>query len=253
MNAKEVFLTYAGNFDRNDGRIELKIVHTLAVADIMDRLTESLHLPEHLKSLAHICAMFHDIGRFEQVKQYGTFFDNISVDHAELGCEILVGENFLQELDAREQKMIITAIRNHNRFRIEDGLDDETLLLCKLIRDADKCDIFRVFACENMVDTMGETEEQVSQETVSEPVFQSIMKHQCVKREDRHTGLDIWVSFLAFFFDLYFAESIKLLSSDQYYRKPFDRTTFCLPETRQKVEQILTEVETYISRMTTSG
>ncbi|MDY4202973.1 MAG: HD domain-containing protein [Schaedlerella sp.] len=73
MNAKEVFLTYAGNFDRNDGRIELKIVHTLAVADIMDRLTESLHLPEHLKSLAHICAMFHDIGRFEQVKQYGTF------------------------------------------------------------------------------------------------------------------------------------------------------------------------------------
>lgn len=246
MDAKQMFLDYASRYDRTNGKIELKIVHTMAVAEVMERITAALNLPDRIVRLAQICAVFHDIGRFEQVKRYDTFSDSKSVDHAELGCRVLKEEGMLSKLMQREQEMILTAIANHNRFRIEEGLDEETLLLCKLIRDADKCDIFRVFACEEMKDTMGETEMQVAQEAVSDNMLESILQHRSVKREERRTGLDIWVSFLAFFFDLYFEESVAIAKERGYYRQPFDRIVFTNPETAVRINLILDEVERYI-------
>lgn len=246
MNAEKIFLDYAEGYDRSNGKIELKIVHTLAVAEVMDRLTEALHLTVRQRYLAHICAVFHDIGRFEQIRRYNTFLDHLSVDHAWMSCEVLKQEGFLRELEEKEQRQILTAIQNHNRLQIEEGLDEETLLFCKLIRDADKSDIFRVFACEDMVDTMGETEEQVAQETVTDAVFWSIMEHRCVKKEERQTGLDTWVTFLGFFFDFNFKESIGFLMEKKYYRKPFDRVVFTDPETDRRIRLILEEVEAYI-------
>lgn len=246
MDAEKIFLDYAEGYDRSNGKIELKIVHTLAVAKVMDRLTEALHLTERQRYLAHICAVFHDIGRFEQVRRYDTFLDHLSVDHAWMSCEVLKKEGFLGELKERERQQVLTAIQNHNRFQIEEGLDEETLLLCKLIRDADKSDIFRVFACEDMVDTMGETEEQVARETVTDAVFQSILEHRCIKKEERQTGLDKWVTFLGFFFDFYFKESMAFSMEDGYYRKPFDRVAFADPETGRRIQMILEEVENYI-------
>lgn len=247
MNAEKRFLDYADGYDRSNGKIELKIVHTLAVAEVMDRLTEALRLTERQRELAHICAVFHDIGRFEQVRRYDTFLDYLSRDHAALGCEVLEQGGFLEELSDEEQRQVLTAIRNHNRFQIEEGLDPETLLLCKLIRDADKSDIFRVFACEDMVDTMGETEEQVAKEQVTDVVYQSILEHRCVKKEERETGLDKWVTFLGFVFDFYFEESMVFLKETGYYRQPFDRVRFADPETRKRVERILEEVEGFLA------
>lgn len=246
MDAKEIFLKYTDRYDQSNGKIHLKIVHTLAVAEVMNQLTKSLSLTEKQCELAYICAIFHDIGRFEQVRRFETFLDHLSVDHAQLGCEVLEENGFLKELSAKEQKIVLTAIRNHNRFRIEEGLDEETLLFCKLIRDADKCDIFRVFACEEMVDTMGETIEQVAQEIVTENVYNSIFAHQCIKKEERQTGLDKWVSFLGFLFDMYFDESICLLAKNRYYRRPFDQTKFADAETQRRVNEIMEEIERYI-------
>lgn len=246
-HAKEIFLTYANKYDRTNGKIELKIVHTMAVAEVMEQLTALCEFPKRVCNLAGVCAVFHDIGRFEQVTQYDTFLDHLSRDHADLGCEVLAKENFLDFLPEREQQMVLTAIKNHNKFKIEDGLDEETLLLCKLIRDADKCDIFRVFACEEMVDTMGETYEQVAQETVTKEVYDTIFRHETVLKTIRKTGLDIWVGFLAFFFDLYFDESIRILQMQKYYMQPFNRIQFALPETERQVREIREEVERYIA------
>lgn len=102
MNAEAIFLKYTDRYDRSNGKIELKILHTLEVAKVMDRLTKKLHLDGETCEMAHICAVFHDIGRFEQVRRYDTFLDHLSVDHAELGCEVLKQEGFLAELPEAE-------------------------------------------------------------------------------------------------------------------------------------------------------
>lgn len=246
MDAMKSFLAYADRYDRNNSKVELKIVHTKAVTVVTERLAAALKLPEHSRRLAYLCAVYHDIGRFEQLKRYDTFLDNKSIDHADLGCEILTKERLLDGLSAREQTMVLAAVRNHNKFRIEEELDAETVLLCKLIRDADKCDIFRVFATEDSRDTTGQPPEGVAGETISDAVFDSIMAHRCVQRDDRETGLDIWVSFLAFFFDLNFQESLRFLMEEKNYRKPFLGVTFTNPETVRKLGIIFREVENYV-------
>lgn len=251
MDAMQMFMEYASRFDStHNGKMKLKIVHTQEVTKVMERLTQALHLPEKMRRLAYICAVYHDIGRFEQLKRYDTFWDHQSIDHAQLSCEILKEEHLLEELSERERQMILTAIGNHNKLAIEPGLDEETMLLCQLIRDADKCDIFRVFAFEDMVDTMGETLEQVAQETVTDIVYECVLAHCCVRREDRRTGLDVWVSFLTFVYDIYFDESIDWILESGYYKIPFDQVTFTDPQTVERVKVIIAEVEEYMRSRT---
>ncbi len=246
MNADRLFMEYASAYDRSNGKVELKIIHTRKVAEIMDNLTMQLKLDGHMRQLAHVCAVFHDIGRFEQVKRFDTFLDGISVDHADLGCEILEEAGMLEELSDGDRKMVLTAIRNHNKYAIEEGVDEHTKLLCKLIRDADKSDIFRVFACEEMVDTMGETIEQVEQETITDCVYTCIFQHRSVDKAIRRTGLDKWVGFLGFVFDIYFDETIALLKANRYYRRPFDQANFARGETQRRVTAVLNEIERYL-------
>lgn len=101
---------------------------------------------------------------------------------------------------------------------------------------------------------MGETEEQVAGETITDAVYNSILRHECVKKEERKTGLDKWVSFLGFFYDMNFAESLEILTEEKYYRAPFDRTCFVDAETKKRVEIILEETEKYIrERINSAG
>lgn len=243
---KNAFLKYAGRYNRSNGMIELKVVHTLRVVDVMDLITEALDLSEESRYMASLCALFHDIGRFEQVRRYGTYSDRLSVDHALLGCEILEEEGFLAHLPEIKKNMILTAIRNHNCLDIEKGLDNETVLLAKLIRDADKIDIFRVFAEEEMIDTIGETVEQVEEESITDEVFECFMDHRCVPKAIRRTGLDIWVGFLCFFYDMNFPISMEIARSEGYYRRQFDNAVFAREETHERVNIILRELEIYL-------
>ena len=246
MDAMQKFLEYASAYDDgSDTRIKLKIIHTQRVTEVMEQLTAVLPLSESDRELAYLCAVYHDIGRFEQLKRYHTFLDYKSIDHAQLGCEILRQGNFLDELSAREREQVLTAIGNHNRLAIEDGLDEKTLLFAKLIRDADKCDIFRVFAQEDPVDTTGFSAEQVEQEAVSDVVYESILGHYCIKKQERKTGLDVWVSFLGFFFDLNFAESLRIALKQGYYKKRFLDLNFEDPATEERVRRCIAETEQY--------
>lgn len=250
MDAEKLFLDYTSGFDKNTGRIRLKILHSLKVAEVMDRLTKMLGLSEHDAYLAHITAVFHDIGRFEQVTKYNTFNDQISEDHAAIACRVLTEKNFLSELPKNEQHMILKAIENHNKYIIEDGLDSKTLLLANLIRDADKIDILRVFATEDPVDTMGESADQVSKETISPEVYKRIMAHEQIPKSIRKTGLDFWIGFLGFIYNLYYKESLHIIAKDKYYLRPFESVTFQNERTKEQIPLILSEIGKY---MKTSG
>ena len=228
---KSLFHNYANRYDKSDGRVELKIIHTEAVVSIMDKICRMRHLPEHTSALAFLCAQFHDIGRFEQLKQFDTFLDHISVNHAVLSCRVLEENKILDELLENDKKKILTAIANHNKLEIDptvysaiDSAQDpqslqdarECLELCKLIRDADKCDIFRVFAVEDMNDVVGAPEEVIAAETITPAVLDAIREHRSVDKVIRKTYLDYWISFLGYFFDMNFPESMEIAREQGY-------------------------------------
>lgn len=125
--------------------ILLKEEHTHRVCDNMDILTESLALPENDRLLAAAVALFHDVGRFEQYRKYRTFKDAASENHAAIGARVLAENGVLRILPPDEQTTVIRAIALHNVYHIPDGLTERDLLFLRLIRDADKLDIWRVF------------------------------------------------------------------------------------------------------------
>ena len=69
-NAKKVFREYIKNYDLNYGKIALKVAHILRVSSISKRIAIALNLNEEDINLAELIGLLHDIGRFEQIKQY---------------------------------------------------------------------------------------------------------------------------------------------------------------------------------------
>ena len=78
----DAFAEYTGHYDCSDGKIKLKIDHTYRVAGLCRRIASSLGLNDAEAGLAWVIGMLHDIGRFEQLRKYGTFSDAESIDHA---------------------------------------------------------------------------------------------------------------------------------------------------------------------------
>ena len=55
-----------------------------------------LNLSEEDILLAELIGLLHDIGRFEQIKNYHTFLDKESIDHAEYGNKILFEDDLIR-------------------------------------------------------------------------------------------------------------------------------------------------------------
>ena len=139
----KVFDEYTSHFDMSVDKILYKYKHSYRVVSYTKELEEDLKLNEHDRYIAEIIAMYHDIARFEQVVKYDTFWDVVSFDHGDRGAEILQEEKMLDNfnLTDEEKEIVYMAVRNHNKFKIQDGLSDYELLFAQIVRDADKIDI----------------------------------------------------------------------------------------------------------------
>ena len=127
------FAAYVRTFRSDNPEIQrnmdLKQAHTLRVCQEILQLGEQLDLQPSDLYLAEVMALFHDIGRFEQYTRYQTFVDRHSVNHAELGVQVLQRENLLDLLDPAAQDLILRTISYHNRARVPLDETPECLFL----------------------------------------------------------------------------------------------------------------------------
>ena len=93
QSALEAFRDYTSLYDTDDIKIKLKIDHTYRVSGIAERIGAAVGAD---KEFCWFLGLLHDIGRFEQLTQYGTFIDRDSVDHAELGADILFSDGLIE-------------------------------------------------------------------------------------------------------------------------------------------------------------
>lgn len=136
--------SYTTSSTEDQRNITVKRDHTHEVRLNAVQIARDLRLDAPQTLLAEAIALFHDVGRFPQYRQFKTFDDSISVNHAALGAKVLLENRVLRDLPRRDQDIIIRAVTLHNVFFLPEGLDEETLLFSRLIRDADKLDILRV-------------------------------------------------------------------------------------------------------------
>lgn len=135
------FLTRDPGYDEN---LEIKRGHSLNVAAHAAMLADSLVLPPDLDRACRLAGLFHDLGRFEQYRDWRTFDDRSSVDHGRLGSLLLGRTEALAGEPARVRRLVRAAVLLHNRRTLPPGAPADHLLVTRVVRDADKLDIFRV-------------------------------------------------------------------------------------------------------------
>ena len=247
--AKKSFQEYLKNYDTNDGSIALKIKHTYEVAKKSEYIANGLRLDKENIELAKIIALLHDIGRFEQIKEFGEFNDK-KIEHAEFGVKVLFDNGLIRKFieENKYDNIIYKAIYNHNKYKIEENLNENELLQCKIIRDADKLDNFRVKEKDKLEDIFPKiyNEKTINYETISEKVYEDFMQHKCIKLEDRKTIIDYWVCVIAFIFDLNFNISLQYVKENNYIDILVNRIEYKNDTTKQKMEDIRKCAKEYI-------
>lgn len=244
--AKMFFLEYVKAYNAEDGKIALKINHILRVSKISREIAEKLNLEYEDKILAELIGLLHDIGRFEQIKRYNTFSDGKSIDHGNYGAKILFEDGLIRKFieDDKYDEIIRKAILNHNKLIIEEGLNERELLHVKIIRDADKLDIFNVLIIEKLENSYGCIE--MKNEKISHQIYLEFKKQHMINYNNIKTHADLLVAHIAYIFDLNFNYSLKYVKENNYIKRLEEKVDFQDKETLKYLYEINEIVYKYI-------
>ncbi len=242
---KRIFVEYVASYNVQDDKIRLKIEHTYRVAALCEQIAKSLVKSAGLTSndvdMAWFLGMFHDIGRFEQVRRFGTFYDAESIDHAAISADITFGggADNKEEVDKAmgnrtiedngtedsfgafiadkvlaatnssvDMRIAELAIRNHNVYRLPDNLTERERMFCNILRDADKIDILKVCVEEPAEAVYGVTGEELKNCSVSDEVMQAFDREETILKALRITPIDKLIGHISLVFELVYHESL---------------------------------------------
>jgi HD domain len=248
---KKWFAAYVQTFISKNAdlrqNIFLKEEHTKRVCGEILHLGRKLGLTPGELRLAELTALFHDIGRFEQYAQYGTFVDGKSVNHAQLGVRILQEKDVLVTLDGPMRDLVLRIIAYHNRASLPAEENATCLFFSRLLRDADKLDIWRVVTDyyrqkdrkTNTAIELGLPDTPVFSDTVVE----DLLAGRIVDIKHLKTLNDFKLLQVGWVYDLNFSPSFRRLREKGY----LDMIRAVLPET-ETIEKIFTAVNACLAK-----
>lgn len=201
--AEKAFNDYYEQYRDLSYKIVLKYNHSFNVANYMYELADRLLLSDEDKYLAKTIGLLHDLGRFEQLKRFDSFDDKL-LDHAEYACNYLFEQGHIRDFIKKDinDSIIDKAIANHNRFEIEEGLNERELLFAKMIRDMDKVDVLYQTATKHLATFIDEP----SKEVLDDFYNGNSISHKIVNNKS-----DVVILTLAYVNDINFDESVDIL------------------------------------------
>ena len=248
---KKWFHTYVASFASDDParqrNFDLKERHTFRVCMEITRLARRLGLSPDGLRLAEVIALFHDIGRFPQYARYRTFQDRRSVNHAELGVAILREKAVLEDLDAGSRELILSAVGNHNKAALPPCEDDRCHYFSRLLRDADKLDIWRVVTDYYRRRAKGERNQAIELDLpdtpeISPEVCRALLSRKIVAAADIKTLNDFKLLQVGWVYDLNFAPAFGRLAEKGY----LDMIRASLPDS-SAVREVLAAASAYLA------
>lgn len=250
---KQQFADYTSHYDTADEKIKLKIEHTYRVADLCEQIAKAEGLSSYDIDLAWLSGMLHDVGRFEQLRQYGTFSDADSIDHALLGADILFGKEAGQGRirdyldDETEDAWMETVIRYHSAYRLPEKLDERTRLFCNILRDADKIDILKVNVDVPLEAIYNTTTAELRNCVVTDTVMEAFYEEHVILRALKRTSADNIVSHIALVYELVFPISIVIVQEQGYLDKLLHYESDN-PITQAQFVKVREHMEDYLAR-----
>ena len=207
-------------------------------------IAEDLKLNQEEIKLAMLIGLLHDIARFEQEKQYHTFNDFESFDHGDYGADLLkkVIRNYIDT--NKYDNIIFEAVRNHNKFRIDENLNEQEKFFAKIVRDADKLDIMY-----ETIDIFYKgTEDLVNESDISDYTMNCIRNYQTVetKKNVKMSYLDGIAIRIAFVFDLNYRKSYEIIKEQNYINRIIDRFNYKNEHAKECIEQVRKIADMYV-------
>ena len=211
--AIDEFVVYSKKFKLSDPALMARFHRAFRVAEYAKHIAKSENMSAQDINLAMICALLHDIARYEQYTLYHTYEDAKSFDHGDEGYNILLKDNYISKYttDHEEQQIILKAIKNHNKYEIDNDLSEREMLFAKLVRDADKLDLIK------------EQGNSINGVIVLNPVYLKPFQEKRLFRNAVVTGeYEITLRTLAFIYDLNFKYSYKFILDNHLIEDKID-------------------------------
>lgn len=276
--ALKAFRNYTVLYNDKDNLIKLKIDHTYRVADICDEIARGLNFDKDDIDLAWLLGLLHDVGRFEQLKRFGTLNDAKSVNHAECSVKVLFNDGHLKDYidDCRqadiadaayigdenangktvntenvkadsELMLIYKAVKYHNVFKLPE-MDKRTKMFSDLLRDADKIDIIKVNCMTPLEQIYSVSKEQILTSEISDAVMQDLRNHSAVLRKNKCTAIDNLAGHISLAYELVYNISYRILDRQGYIYKLLefvslnDRTNTQLCEIKEDIVKYINKL-----------
>lgn len=245
---KNWFLQYTEKYRTAEDKIniDLKIDHSLRVCQDIITIGSMLKLNEKELILAEVIALLHDVARFEQYRLFKTFKDEDSFDHAVEGVEIIKREKLLKDLDTHTSQIILDSILYHNRLYLPQIDDPYTLIYSKLLRDADKLDIYKVVTdYYQMSQQQRNTTIELGLDTtdnISDHIVDAVLKGKNVDYNHTRYLNDFKLLQAGWVFTIYFTPTLILLKQRGY----LEIIRSVLPEDN-RIDQVFEKINSYIT------
>ena len=216
-----------------------KRIHTFEVCEISDAVSEAEGFCESERFDFRLCALFHDVSRFEQYRDYGTFRDADSFDHGERSAELISEKKFLAGLPENICRMVQESVRVHNKRVIPQDFPEEYLVPARMLRDADKLAIIKLVNEFFRHPEMGLADRTMKLDLPDTPSFNPaladvIMAGGTFAYTDMKSVNDFKINIFAWVNDLNFKASCKYALAHRYY----ERLRGLLPES-EKLDELL--------------
>jgi hypothetical protein len=225
--------------------LTLKERHSLRVCREILEIGSKFALGKDHLMVAEAMALLHDIGRFEQYTRHHTFSDGKSEDHASLGISILRREHALSALAENTRDLILKAVSYHNRLTIPEDEDPDCIFFCRLLRDADKLDIFALFAAyyQGSSDERNAAVELDLPDTphISEDVLADLEQGNMVRMRQLKQLNDFKLLQLAWVYDVNFQPTFQMI----YERGYLESIRAALPAS-ERIDRIYSRLISYL-------
>lgn len=244
-----IFHAYVNQYDMTDTKIRLKAEHTLRVADLCDKIAQNIGLPADEVQLAWLLGMLHDIGRFEQVRRYQTFVDQISIDHAGFGADLLFQEQLIRGYitDVSQDDLIEKAVRYHSIFRLPELFTERERMFCDILRDADKIDILKVNIDIPLEECYNATTKEVRCSGITPEVYAQFLEGHTIPRMLKKTVADQIVGHISLVFELVYPISRRIVKEQGYLAQLLE-----FPSENEDTRRKFVEIRGYMKDFTTA-
>jgi len=242
------FLIYVDAYIARAGKMQpmmkLKREHCAFVAKNARELAERNGWEPPALFAAEALGLLHDIGRFPQLEEYGTFRDECSIHHGLRGMQVIQEEQILDGIDEPLQKSLLLAVRYHNDRELNRAILPEALPWLKLIRDADRLDIYRV-----IIKTLQDGEVEKHPDVVlhlelngppSPRILKSISQHEPPAYADLHSVSDFLLMILSWTHQM---EMLPAAHEIMFQRNIIENLTAFLPD-RPEIKSFLASLPT---------